>query len=289
MQNAVKILVMFFGVGVLCECEGTSIEKAKMLNAHGLRDEAKKELIGVIFGKSAAEDKAEAYFILGNIAFTEKNISAAIETWTTLVEKYPNSNHVHFIKDKIQQLAEHTEGLIDETNDNVTARYYLKNAEFWSKDRSKIFRIDTSWIPNFEPAIKWYDKIIEEFPKTASAERAYKEKLFTILGEFPKTTSAERANQEELLKIWGWEETGLPSGVFSKYMPLLLDTFQSLEEDFPQSNALQRFRFQIAQVYWKNKKWMQTREWLNRIINAPGDTDSFFKDLARRRLEKVEY
>ena len=148
MRNTVKILVMFFGVSVLCGlCEGASIEKAKMLNTHGLRNEAKKELIDVIFGKSVAEDKAEAYFILGNIAFTEKNISAAIETWTTLLEKYPNSSHVHFIKDKIQQLSEHIEGTIDETSDNITARYYFKNAEFWSKDRSKIFRIDNSWIP----------------------------------------------------------------------------------------------------------------------------------------------
>ena len=275
MKNAMKILVMFFGVGVLCGlCEGASIEKAKMLNTHGLRDEAKKELIDVIFGNSGTEDKAEAYFILGNIAFAEKNISAAIETWTTLLEKYPNSNHVHFIKDKMQQLSEHVAGTIDESNDNITARYYFKNAEFWSEDRSKIFRIDASWIPNVESAIKWYDKIIEEFPKTASAERAYKEKLFTLLG---------------------WEETGRYGGAygikssFSKYMPLLLNTFQSFEQNFPESGALQGFRFQIAQVYWKKKNWMETREWLERIINAPGDTDSFYKDLARRRLEKVEY
>ena len=72
-------------------------------------------------------------------------------------------------------------------------------------------------------------------------------------------------------------------------MPLLLNTFQSFEQDFPESGALQGFRFQIAQVYWKKKKWMETREWLERIINAPGDTDSFYKDLAQRRLAKVEY
>lgn len=279
MRNTVKILVMFFGVSVLCGlCEGTSIEKAKMLNTHGLRDEAKKELIDVIFGNSGAEDKAEAYFILGNIAFTEKNISAAIETWTTLLEKYPNSNHVYFIKDKLQQLSEHVADTIDESDDNLTARYYFKNAEFWSKDRSKIFRIDTRRIPNVESAIKWYDKIIEEFPKTASAESAYKEKLFTILG---------------------WEEPILGSYViyhgikhknnFSRYIPLLLDTFQSFEQDFPESGALQGFRFQIAQVYSDNKKWMEAREWLKRIINRPGDTDSFYKDLARRRLERLEY
>ena len=157
MWNTVKILVMFFGVSVLCGlCEGASIEKAKMLNTHGLRDEAKKELIDVIFGNSGAEDKAEAYFILGNIAFTEKNISAAIETWTTLLEKYPNSNHVYFIKDKLQQLSEHVEGTIDESNDNITALYYFKNAEFWSKDRSKIFQIYTNRLSEVKAAIKWY-------------------------------------------------------------------------------------------------------------------------------------
>ena len=278
MWNTVKILVMFFGVSALCGlCEGASIEKAKMLNTHGLRDEAKKELIDVIFGNSGAKDKAEAYFILGNIAFTEKNISAAIETWTTLLEKYPNSNHVYFIKDKLQQLSEHVEGTIDESNDNITALYYFKNAEFWSKDRSKIFQIYTNRLSEVKAAIKWYDKIIEEFPKTASAERAYKEKLFTILG---------------------WEEPRgsyvVYHGIKNKYMishyiSLLLDTFQSFEQDFPESGALQGFRFQIAQVYWENKKWMEAREWLKRIINGPDDTDSFYKDLARRRLERLEH
>ena len=278
MWNTVKILVMFFGVSVLCGlCEGASIEKAKMLNTHGLRDEAKKELIDVIFGNSGAKDKAEAYFILGNIAFTEKNISAAIETWTTLLEKYPNSNHVYFIKDKLQQLSEHVESTIDESNDNITALYYFKNAEFWSKDRSKIFQIYTNRLSEVKAAIKWYDKIIEEFPKTASAERAYKEKLFTILG---------------------WEEPRgsyvVYHGIKNKYMishyiSLLLDTFQSFEQDFPESGALQGFRFQIAQVYWENKKWMEAREWLKRIIDGPDDTDSFYKDLARRRLEELEH
>ena len=73
MWNAMKFLVMFFSVGVLCGlCEGASIEKAKMLNTHGLRDEAKKELIDVIFGNSGAEDKAEAYFILGKYSLHRK-------------------------------------------------------------------------------------------------------------------------------------------------------------------------------------------------------------------------
>ena len=93
----------------------------------------------------------------------------------------------------------------------------------------------------------------------------------------------------------GWEETGRYGrayGIkssFSKYLPLLLDTFQSFEQDFPQSSYLQGFRFQIAQVYWENKKWMEAREWLKRIINGPDDTDSFYKDLARRRLEELEH
>jgi len=45
----------------------------------------------------------------------------------------------------------------------------------------------------------------------------------------------------------------------------------------------------IAQLYWKARDWEKTREWLNIIIEKAGNGDSFYRDLAQRRLLKVEY
>ena len=116
--------------------------------------------------------------------------------------------------------------------------------------------IDSSWLPNVEAAIKWYDKVIAEFPKTPAAERAYKGKLRTLLG---------------------WKESGRYGesyGVrenFSKYMPQLLTDFAAFEQDFPKASSLQAYRYQIAQAYWKNQDWVNTRQWLNKIIEVDID------------------
>ena len=130
------------------------------------------------------------------------------------------------------------------------------------------------WIPNVDAAVKWYDKVIVEFPGTEAARRAYEEKLRTL---------------------FGWEDPGRygsKHGVeasFDEYMPLLLQTFSAFEESYPEASTLHAFRFQIAQAYWSNRDWDQTREWLNVIIRESGNTDTFYRDLAQRRLENVEY
>ena len=73
------------------------------------------------------------------------------------------------------------------------------------------------------------------------------------------------------------------------YMPRLLQTFEAFEKDHPDASTLQAFRYQIAQAYWEQKNWNSTREWLNKIIDKAGENDSFYRDLAERRLKKVEY
>ena len=72
-------------------------------------------------------------------------------------------------------------------------------------------------------------------------------------------------------------------------MSQLLETFAAFKTDHPTASTLQAFRYQIAQAYWSNKDWEKTREWLNLIIKESGDGDSFYKDLAERRLNKIEY
>ena len=134
--------------------------------------------------------------------------------------------------------------------------------------------IDSSWIPNVEAANKWYDKVIQEYPNSIASKVAYEGKLKTIIG---------------------WQEGGREGEThglkrdFLKYMPLLLSTFSAFETEHPDASTLQSFRYQIAQAYWLHSDWDKTREWLKLLIEKSGTNDSFYKDVAIRRLEKIEY
>lgn len=250
--------------------ESASVKKAEMLNEHGLQTEAKRELINVLFETTDESEKAQAYYLLGNIALNEKRLSAALNTWNTLIEKHPNSKQTELVKGKIAELTEIVGESTTETISNAVALSYLRRADFWSKNKDSTFKIDASWIPRVEAAIKWYEKVIVEFPKSPAAKLAYEGKFRTLLG----------------WKVPYGEWQGVRAD--SKYIPQLLETFSSFEADFPQSGSLQAFRYQIAQSYWRQGNYDKTREWLNMTITIAGDSNSFYKDLAQRRLENLK-
>ena len=253
---------------------GASVEKAEMLSRYNLTHEAKVELIDVLFSKANDSDKAQSQYLLGSIAFDDNQIQLALETWRELAQKYPNSAQAKIVKDRIAELAEIVGESSKESIQNAVALSYLRSGNFWSSGRDVKFTIDNSWIPNVEVAIKWYDKVISEFPKTTASRIAHEEKIRTILGwENPGKYGSK----------YGIKDS------FSKYIPLLLEAFAAFEKDYPTASTLQAFRYQIAQTYWSNKDWNKTREWLNKIIAAAGPNDGFYKDLAERRLQKIEY
>ncbi len=277
MSSAFFVLLIALGsIGLFAASESiaASVEKAGMLNQYGLTQEAKSELIDVIFDKSSESSKAQAYYLLGSIAFEENKVAVALDSWRHLVNKYPTSNEAKTVQDKINELSEIVGESTKESIENAVALSYLRHGDFWSKGKNNIFTIDSSWIPSVETSIKWYDKVILEFPKSAASRVAYQAKLRTLLG---------------------WEDPGKygdKHGVkasLPKYMPQVIETFSAFEKEHPAASSLQAFRYQIAQAYWSNKDWKDTREWLNLIINVSGDGDSFYKDLAERRLKKVEY
>ncbi len=274
MKKMAKISFLSIFLLVSSSAFSASINKALMLSEHGLKEEAKKELINIIFSKSNASSKSQAYYTLGNIAFNERNISTALDSWRTLVKLYPKSKQAKLVKNKIQELAEIVGESAKESVENAIALSYLRHGDFWSKDKSNRFTIDSSWIPKIETAIKWYDKVISEFPKTSASRVAYQDKIRTLLG---------------------WEERGKYGSKYGvkkspkEYIPVLLKTFSSFEKDHPKASTLQAFRYQIAQVYWSQKNWPETKKWLNTIIKKSGTSDSFYKDLAKRRLKKLEY
>jgi len=110
--------------------------------------------------------------------------------------------------------------------------------------------IDASWLPHVEMAVDWYDRVIKEFPGSDAAELAYERKLFALIGG----------------KELGEDSTYGLRANYSKYMPQLLDTFSNFETTFPSNSSLQGFRYQVAQAYWGHRDWVNTRLWLQKVI-----------------------
>ncbi len=52
---------------------------------------------------------------------------------------------------------------------------------------------------------------------------------------------------------------------------------------------LQGFRYQIAQAYWIEKDWNQTREWLQKVIDSSKGLATFYSETAKARLKKLEH
>lgn len=84
---------------------GASLDKAKALRANGLRDEAKKEFVELTFDEAEEPAaKAEALYLLGEIAVDEKAIAAAQENWVKLIESYPESPFATSAQSKLELL-----------------------------------------------------------------------------------------------------------------------------------------------------------------------------------------
>jgi len=240
---------------------------------HGLVEDAKRGFIGVTFDSAATDaEKAGALSALGDIAFDQNNIGLAISTWRELIERFPESEEAKLVDERLDQIGEIVETTATGTLDNQIARSHLRNGDWWSRGREEGITIDTSWIPRDEAALQWYDRVISEFPGTPSATIALKRKFQTV---------------------YGWEEPGQYGQTYgvkrTGQVQNLIDVFTQLETADPADADLQRFRFMIAQSFWAHQKFDETREWLQKIIDADEGRGGFYADLAEWRLKKVEY
>lgn len=250
-----------------------SIEMANDFYQHGLNDKAKDILITSYHNPATPPaNKAKALYLLGEITFEEHRVKVALDDWRTLVKEYPQSPEGKEIKERLVQLSDIISKASDSSVNSVVASSYLSNGDFWAKG-NETFMIDSSWLPNVELASEWYDRVLQEFPKSDAAERAYESKLRSLIG------SEDRVSE----RSYGVKQD------FDRYMPQVLSTFTSFETDFPENSSLQAFRYQIAQAYWNHKDWASTRLWLQKIIDKGAGTATFWTETAKARLKKIEY
>jgi len=267
---AILIGILTFTSVVFAE----SLDLAKDYYIHNLNDKAKELFINILYdSKENDATKAEALYWLGQISFQEGRYSIALNDWRKLIKKYPQTTSAKEISDRLKQLNEIISKPPKDNLASVVAKSYLNNGDFWSKS-DEAFMIDASGLPKVEMAIEWYDRTINEFPKSEAAEIAYQKKLFALLG---------------------WKDPGEDGGTyglkadFGNYMPQVLATFAEFENNFPDSPYLQAFRYQIAQAYWDNKDWENTKLWLQKIIDAAKGEETFYTQTAKARLDKVEF
>lgn len=85
---------------------GASLDKAKSLRSNGLRQEAKREMVEVLFDpEGSAESRAEALLLLGDIALEEKNPSGARENWDRLITDFPGTSFPATAHSRLDDLA----------------------------------------------------------------------------------------------------------------------------------------------------------------------------------------
>ncbi len=153
-----------------------SVSRGLMLKMHGLEVDAKRAFIDLLYNDMAhEEDKADALYQLGLIAFNNKDIGLATETWRLLIDEFPDTEKGRTVSAGIKYLLEDYDALVlesakEEVSD-VSAQSYLLNAQFWW-DPPKQWSIYTSHINQFTMAREWYDKVVTEFPRTDVAKKA---------------------------------------------------------------------------------------------------------------------
>lgn len=248
-------------------CRGQNIELAKDYYKHGIADKAKEILISTTHDKTATPaSKAEALYFLGQISFEQSHYSVAVEDWQKLIKTYPQSPQAKELSDRLKQLLGVMSKSSEEELSSLVANSYLHNGDFWSHS-NRIFTIDSSWLPEVEMSLFWYDKLIKEYP--SDAELGYQRKMFSLLG-WKNRDSAEGAD-----------------GDFNKYIPQLLDTFSKFDKDFPDSSYLQPFRFLIAQLYWHNAHSEEAKTWFKSVIEAGHGVETFYTRNAEVRLANL--
>ena len=160
-----------------------SVSRGLMLKMHGLEVDAKRAFIDLLYNDEAhEEDKADALYQLGLIAFNNKDIGLATETWGLLIDEFPNTEKGRTVSAGIKYLLEDYNALVlesakeeigdrEEVMRDALAQSYLLNAQFWW-DPPKQWGIYTSHINQFTMARDWYDKVVTEFPRTDAAKKA---------------------------------------------------------------------------------------------------------------------
>ncbi len=239
----------------------------------GLFDDSQRALIDFLVQSQVDFlEKSAAMYLLGLICFEQGKLPNACKIWGTLREECPDSYEAKMVEDRLGEMRQGLGDGSDEYVEELRATMYLKNGDSWVSARKAGFYVDPAYINNIEAAVHWYDKTIAEFPDSTAGRLAHEAKLKALIGWKDK------------------EDFGIAYGAmgeFSEYMPRVLEAYNAFEKSFSEAPSLQPIRYQIAQLYWMNKDFINTEVWLKKVIDQGSGDDSYYVDLANRRLNKL--
>lgn len=287
-----KIILLVICLLSTSSVYSSSIAEAEMLLKHGLNKDSKRALINIIFNDKNVNNIAEAYYLLGKIDFEEKQLSTALETWTHLMNKFPNSQHAQLVKSQVSNLTEITNDSKEIIENNLIALNYLGNAEFYlsPSQKQKTYIINTSNIDTIKAAEKWYVKIISEFPSTKSSRIAYEgiiRMYINTIRDYNNILLSEKERYPKLVNNPEFKkmQQDLVNKEIIPLIPSILKYFNLYKQNFPKSKSLQAFRYQISQIYEMICDYNNQKLWLKSIAQNANKQDTFYRDLAIRKYK----
>ena len=288
--TAVSVLAVGY---VLLVANSAKLEKAVALNEHGHSGAARLELISLIYGPASrltldSEDRAAALHLLGEISLEDDELSGTLSAWGLLVKEYPDSQLAESVRDKIADVEADFHRQLSDLKSEAQATLHFAIAEAWLKAAgAETPSVDTSFISDEEAAIDWLSLTIEKFPGTSHAELAYERMVEYQLAVANKKALFYMELQSTIDELnLDVAPSPLPAetSMLVRRSESILVRFQSA---FPESGKLQRLRYLIGQSNWLVGDMEKARYWLTKVIEEDRDVNTFYRDLAFRRLQNL--
>ncbi len=276
--------LIVLGLATAALAQQPNVAKAEMFFTHGLVDDAKREAIHALFATDNEAAKAPARMLLARISAAENRLTDAAALWTSVVQAAPDSDDGRLAKKLLEQCGSSLAWVGNDPVPNALAARYLDTARFWLGRLDATFPIDTTWIDTEASAVHWLDRVIAEFPGTAAAEVAHEYRVRAFLG-----VPADASGQGGSGALGAVTRPSHPHAEqrrrFLDFMKQAESALVAMQTAFPRSNRLQRLRFLIVDAYWRIDDRQSAAPWLQAMLSAAGDVETFWSQLAQLRLK----
>lgn len=142
------------------------LEKAVALNEHGHTEAARLELISLIYGPASSlmlgnDERATALHMLGEVSLKDDKLSGTLAAWGALVDEYPDSQLAESVQEKIAEIEVDFSRSLADLESSVEASRYFRIADMWLEETEyEAPYIDTSYIPDEDAAVDWFNLTI---------------------------------------------------------------------------------------------------------------------------------
>jgi TolA-binding protein len=278
-------LVLAYAISFALPSYCQNPDLAKDFAEEGISDQAKIEFLKVLHDptKKSSYDSAEYY--LGYLDFKEKKFDLALKHWNSLLQKYPNSTYSEKAKELITSAYQQLIKQQNLTTQDIEIESLFENATFLV-DRPLKVNIDTSYLPSEEMAIEWLEQVVSKYPKTPEAARAVFREGLIYYGwnKSGGSSYSERGGYGFEHQLYDARDKKLAS----EYVGKMIQVFERLQKEYPDSRYAVPIGFLIGQAYWSlagGKVDENARVYWTKVVAlTANDSASDYRQLAEWRL-----